>query len=121
MPRQFGKVDGSARWPRCPECQNRHTPDGACPPSGVWLDRGGRSSPPGTVWLKRPMPNGQWPPDQRLPRDDSFTWWVRSHCGHEGGAKQWAFYEERYADIYEQMFREDPCQWTQCKIKNEER
>ncbi len=67
------------------------------------------------------MPNGQWPPDQRLPRDDSFTWWVRSHCGHEGGAKQWAFYEERYADIYEQMFREDPCQWTQCKIKNEER
>jgi hypothetical protein len=60
------------------------------------------------------MPNGQWPPDQRLPRDDSFSWWVRSHCGHQGGAKQWAFYREADADIYEHVFRENPCRYTRC-------
>jgi hypothetical protein len=83
-------------------------------PRGVWLIRGTASGPAGVVWLKRPMPDGQWPADQRLPRDDSFSWWVRSHCGHQGGAKQWAFYEERYADMYEHVFRADPCRWTRC-------
>ncbi len=60
------------------------------------------------------MPDGQWPPDQRLPRDDSYAWWVRSHCGHQGGAKQWAFYEQADAGMYERLFRDSPCWWTRC-------
>lgn len=66
----------------------------------------------GTVWLKRPMPDGQWPVDQSLPRDDSFSWWVRSACGHTGGGRQWAFTEERYADMYALVFYADPCRWS---------
>lgn len=118
MPRQFGKVDASARWPSCPQCRRRHESGSECPPIGQWVGQGGTSAPMGVVWLKRPMPDGQWPPDQRAPRDDSFSWWVRSHCGHEGGARQWAFYDEAVADQYEQIFRDDPCHYTHCKIKN---
>lgn len=81
---------------------------------GVWLIRGTPLGRAATVWIKRPMPDGQWPPDRRAPRDDSFAWWVRSHCGHLGGAKQWAFHEEGDADMYEHVFREDPCRWTRC-------
>lgn len=114
MPRQFGKADLSLRWPACPDCLTMHEPDARCVKPGVWLVRGVPSVQPGLVWLKRPMPEGQWPPDPRLPRDDSFSWWVRSHCGHPGGAKQWAFFEQRYADDYEQVFRSDPCRWTRC-------
>lgn len=114
MPRQFGKVDTSTRWLKCQKCPCRHEPNVPCPPVGAWLIRGGPAGPPGIVWLKRPMPDGQWPPDQRLPRDDTFTWWIRSHCGHQGGTKQWAFHEERYADMYEHIFRADPCRWTRC-------
>lgn len=90
-------------------------------PVGIWLGRGGPATPTSVVWLIRPMPDGQWPPDQRAPRDDSFSWLVRSHCGHEGGGKLWAFYERRYAEQYEAVFREDPCRWTRCKIKNNRR
>lgn len=76
----------------------------------------------GVTWLIRPMPDGQWPPDQSLPRDDSYAWWVKSSCGHPDGLKQWAFYLEHYARIYEHVFRSAPCMFTQCqtKIKNEE-
>jgi hypothetical protein len=122
VPRQFGKVDASARWPTCPNCQHKHQPDAACPKIGVWLVRGSAAGVLGVLWLKRPMPDGQWPVDQRLPRDDSFSWWVRAHCGHPGGARQFAFYEEGYADMYEWIFRENPCSWTRCPqymIKNE--
>jgi len=91
--------------------------------TGVWLILGGPVNQSGVVWIKRPMPDGQWPADQRLPRDDSFNWWVRSHCGHPGGAKQWAFYKEADADMHEHAFRADPCRWTRCPdrimIKNE--
>lgn len=83
--------------------------------TGIWLIRGiplGRSD---VVWLKRPMPDGQWPPDRNRPRDDSFSWWVRSSCGHEGGVKQWAFYAEADADTYEHIFRADPCYYTRCQ------
>lgn len=106
MPRQFGKIDESTKW-SCDKCQNRHAPGSACPPTFR-----GR---PGMIWLKRPMPDGQWPVEQSRPRDDSFSWWVRSHCGHQGGARQWAFYEERYADLYERIFRDDPCRYTRCQ------
>ena len=82
--------------------------------TGTWLVRGDKSSQPGVIWLKRPMPDGQWPVDQRLPRDDSFSWWIRSACGHQGGVQQWAFYKESDADVYEWIFREDPCRWTRC-------
>lgn len=80
----------------------------------VWLSRGIPSKQPGVIWLKRPMPDGQWPPEQSLPRDDSWSWWVRAHCGHAGGARQFAFYEERYADLYQHVFRSDPCHFTRC-------
>jgi hypothetical protein len=84
-------------------------------PRNVWLDSGAPlASSFGVVWLKRPMPDGQWPVDQRAPRDDTFSWWVRSHCGHPGGRKEWAFYEEAYADMYEHVFRADPCRYTRC-------
>jgi hypothetical protein len=82
--------------------------------TGTWLGKGGPAVTPGVVWLVRPMPDGQWPVDQRAPRDDSFSWWVRSACGHPGGTKQWAFYDKRYADMYEHIFRADPCHWTRC-------
>lgn len=89
----------------------------------TWLAKGTSARQPGVVWLKRPMPDGQWPVDQRAPRDDSFSWWVRSHCGHEGGSRQWAFYEEGDADTYEGIFRESPCLFTRCPqstmIKNQ--
>jgi hypothetical protein len=39
---------------------------------------------------------------------------VRSHCGHQGGAKQWAFYEEADVDMYEHVFRANPCRYTRC-------
>lgn len=71
-------------------------------------------APSGVTWLIRPMPDGQWPPQQNQPRDDSFAWWVRSSCGHPGGLKQWAFYDLKYAQMYEAVFREDPCRWTRC-------
>jgi len=83
-------------------------------PVGVWLARGDRADASGVVWMKRRMPDGQWPPDINAPRDDSFSWWVRSHCGHPGGAKQWAFYREADADQYEHIFRADPCRYTRC-------
>lgn len=121
MPRQFGKVDSSVRWPACPSCTRRHDPDGICPPSGSWLSDGGPARLSGVVWLVRPMPNGEWPPDQRAPRDDSFSWLVRSHCGHEGGGKLWAFYVKADAEQYEAVFRDNPCRWTNCKIKNNRR
>jgi hypothetical protein len=60
------------------------------------------------------MPDGQWPPDQSLPRDDSFSWWVRCACGHQGGVRQWAFSTEYGADLCERSFREGPCVWTRC-------
>jgi hypothetical protein len=66
------------------------------------------------------MPDGQWPPERDAPRDDSFSWWVKSSCGHGGAMRQWAFHEQRDARMYEQVFRADPCRWTRCKIKNEE-
>jgi len=78
----------------------------------VWLARNLPSGKPGVVWLKRPMPDGQWPVNQRKPRDDSFSWWVRSHCGHE--ARQWAFYREADADLYGGLFRQNPCWYTRC-------
>lgn len=59
------------------------------------------------------MPDGQWPPDERAPRDDSFSWLVRSHCGHTG--KLWAFYREADAVQYEWIFRANPCHYTQCQ------
>jgi hypothetical protein len=124
MPRQFGKQDISTGWPTCPNCPHRHQPDVRCPVTGVWLVRGTATGRPGVVWIKKPMPDGQWPPGLRAPRDDSFSWWVRSHCGHQGGAKQWAFYDESYADMYEHLFRDDPCWWTECpdfKIKKDRR
>lgn len=114
MPRQFGKTDRSAAWPVCGKCKRKHETDTKCPTVGVWAGRGDPISDYGVVWLKRPMPDGGWPADPKLPRDDSFSWWVRSHCGHEGGAKQWAFYEERYADVLEQVFRANPCRYTRC-------
>lgn len=80
----------------------------------TWLVRGTPATQPGLVWIKRPMPDGGWPADPKLPRDDSFSWWVRSHCGHPGGAKWWAFYEEADADMYEHIFRADPCRYTRC-------
>lgn len=85
--------------------------EGRVSPHGVWLGRG-TPARPGVVWLKRPMPDSQWPPDQRLPRDDTFSWWVRSSCGH--GVKQWAFYREADADQYEGIFRANPCHFTRC-------
>lgn len=121
MPRQFGKTDASARWPSCPKCRRKHEPGSDCPPIGVWAAKGTKATPGEAVWLKRPMPDGQWPPDIRLPRDDSFAWLVRSHCGHQGGAKLWAFYREADADQYEQIFLHDPCHYTRCKIKNNQR
>lgn len=115
MPRQFGKVDSSERW-SCDKCRRKHDPEVACPPVGVWLSsRLPVRSSTHAVWLKRAMPDGQWPVDQRMPRDDSFSWWVRSACGHPGGVRQWAFHEERYADMYEQVFRDDPCRWSRCQ------
>jgi hypothetical protein len=116
VPRQFGRRDESVKW-SCDKCRQRHKPGAPCPPTGVWAGRGTPSTQPGVVWLVRPMPDGQWPVDQRLPRDDSFSWWVRSHCGHEGGAKQWAFYSKHYADQYEWVFRDDPCRYTRCPTR----
>lgn len=83
-------------------------------PRDVWLVTGRPRDQSGVVWMKRPMPDGGWPADQRAPRDDSFSWWVRSHCGHQGGARQWAFYVEADADTYGQIFRADPCRYTRC-------
>lgn len=80
----------------------------------TWLVKGTPRKQPGVIWLKRPMPDGQWPADQRLPRDDSFSWWVRSHCGHDAGSRQWAFHLEADADQYEWIFRADPCHYTRC-------
>lgn len=126
MPRQFGKVDRdsvSDAW-SCDKCRYSHSSGVACPAPGVWLATGLPTKPSNVVWLKRPMPDGQWPVDQSLPRDDSFSWWVRSYCGHQGGARQWAFYEERYANTYEHVFRANPCRYTNCahsKIENNRR
>ncbi len=111
------------RHERNQELQNPALPSEgrASASTDTWLARNIPSARPGVVWLKRPMPDGQWPVDQRLPRDDSFSWWVRSACGHQGGVRQWAFYEERYADMYQHLFRENPCWYTRCPdfmIKN---
>lgn len=113
MPRQFGKRDESVGWDRCEKCGHRHKPGADCP----------QAPSTGVHYLIRPMPDGQWPIDDRQPRDDSFNWWVRLTCGHPGGAKQWAFYREADAKQYEQIFRHDPCHYTRCprfKIQNEE-
>ena len=83
-------------------------------PRHVWLLKGLAAGEPGVQWRITPMPDGQWPPNQRLPRDDSWSWWVRSSCGHQGGRKEWAFYEERWAREYEWIFRDDPCRYTRC-------
>lgn len=112
MPSRTPRLDGSARWPRCLECGRKHEPGSDCPTVGVWTVRGDHARQPGVVWLKRPMPPDQWPSEQRAPRDNTFRWWIRSSCGH--AARQWAFYEERYADEYELVFRENPCHWTRC-------
>lgn len=82
-------------------------------PVGTWLGRG-ETVKTGVVWLLRPMPDGQWPPDPRAVRDDSFSWWVRSACGHPGGVKQWAFYSRPDAVVYERVFKDNPCFYTQC-------
>lgn len=66
------------------------------------------------------MPKGLWPPFDG-PQDDSYSWWVRSHCGHDGGARQWAFYDERSADQVAEAFVSNPCLLTRCPefmIKN---
>jgi len=105
VPNLNRKVDASVGW-KCDKCPYRHAPGSSCPPSTPWRA--------GVTWLINVMPDGQWPVDQSLPRDDSWSWWVRSHCGHKGGARQWAFYEKRWATIYEQVFRENPCRYTRC-------
>lgn len=112
-------AEGRKRHERNQERQNPALPTEGRAPAAPryterWIIRDAPVGRPGVVWLKRPMPDGQWPADQRLPRDDSFSWWVRSHCGHQGGVRQWAFYEERYADMYEHVFRENPCRWSRC-------
>lgn len=93
-------------------------------PREVWLAKGTPTTP-GVVWLIRPMPDGQWPPQENLPRDDSWSWWVRSACGHPGGVRQWAFYVQSDALTYEQVFRADPCHFTRCAhrtmIENQQR
>jgi len=100
-------------------------PEGAgAPASGVWLVRGGPAGPAGVVWLVRPMPADQWPPNWDEPRNDTFRWLVRSHCGHPGGSQLWAFVHECDARAYETVFRDNPCYHTRCqkyltKIKNE--
>ena len=93
-------------------------------PRGLWLSSGRPASAAGVVWLVRPMPDGQWPPEHDLPRDDSFSWWVRSACGHPRGFRQWAFYQEKDARVYESVFRDDPCRFSRCPrqimIENEQ-
>jgi hypothetical protein len=81
-------------------------------PRGIWLVRGDAVRQPGVIWIKRPMPPDQWPVNIREPRDNSFRWWIRAHCGHR--AMQFAFYKEADADGYEYIFRDDPCWWTRC-------
>jgi hypothetical protein len=102
------------RHERNKELQNPALPsEGRAPAAiGTWLDRGDHVRQPGVVWLKRPMPPDQWPPDLNEPRDNSLRWWVRANCGHR--TRQFAFYEERYADVYELVFRDAPCWWTRC-------
>lgn len=114
MPRQFGKTDVSATW-TCGQCPHKHMPGSPCPPTDTWLVRRAPARALGTVWIKRRMPDGQWPPDRRAPRDDSFAWWVRAHCGHDRGARQFAFYHEKDADEYGHLFRADPCHYTRCR------
>lgn len=36
-PRQFGKVDVSASWARCPRCPAGHPSHSPCPPTDTWL------------------------------------------------------------------------------------
>lgn len=112
MPRQFGKTDRSASW-AC-ECIHKHEPGTPCPPVGVWLGSRLPVAVNGLIWIKRRMPDGHWPLNDRLPRDDSYDWWVRAHCGHDGGSRQWAFYREQDADALEQAFRDNPCFFTRC-------
>lgn len=113
MPRQFGKRDESVRWPKCTQCGHKHEPGSDCPPTSSWAGTG-MATPLGVVWLKRPMPDGQWPPDLGAPRNDEFLWWVKSACGHPGGHRQWAFYREADADQYEGIFLANPCHYTGC-------
>lgn len=103
MPSRTPRPDESVNWPVCTKCGHKHHPDAACPQKRSW----------GVAWLIRPMPDGQWPPDERAPRDDSFSWLVRSHCGHQG--KLWAFYKREDAEQYEGIFRGNPCHFTQCQ------
>jgi len=113
MPQLNRKRDVSVTWARCQKCPHRHEPGSPCPPFrptvGAPASDGGDA-----IWLIAPMPAGHWPVDKTLPRDDSFSWWVRSHCGHEGGARQWAFYDRRYAVMYRAVFLADPCRYTLC-------
>lgn len=120
MPRQFGKVDISSTW-SCAKCPHKHEPGSRCPPPNHWLVSNRPTGRIDVVWLARLMPNGQWPVDPRLPRDDSFSYWVRSHCGHRGGARQWAFHEGADVELYGGLFRSNPCWYTRCPefmIKN---
>ncbi len=109
MPTRKNQRDESVNWPVCPKCGHKHHPEYDCP----------RRRDFGVAWIKTPMPDGQWPPDQRAPRDDSFAWWVRSHCGH--AARQWAFYREADADQYEGIFRSAPCHYTRCQDQKRRR
>lgn len=109
MPSKAPKPDESVHWPVCQQCNHKHHPDAACPQKRDW----------GVAWLIRPMPDGQWPPDERAPRDDSFSWLVRSHCGHAG--KLWAFYERGDAEQYEGIFRAAPCHYTRCQDQKRRR
>lgn len=119
MPRQFGKRDISLTW-SCDKCRARHEPGSACPVTRVFKDPAAAPGSPDVLWWVHPMPAGHWPIDPGLARDESFSWWVRSHCGHEGGARQWAFYDRRYALLYERVFRADPCRYTRCHDQKRE-
>lgn len=112
-------AEGRKRHARNLERQSPVLPsEGRAPADpGTWLARNVPSTDSRVVWIKRPMPDGQWPPDQRADRDDSFSWWVRSNCGHAGGGRQWAFYAEADADQYEVVFRDDPCHYTRCPTR----
>ena len=109
MPSRSSKPDESVHWPVCSKCGHKHRPDADCPQRRDF----------GVVWLIRPMPDGQWPPDECAPRDDSFSWLVRSHCGHIG--KLWAFYEKADAQQYEGIFRAAPCHYTRCQDRKRRR
>jgi len=109
MPSRTPKPDESVHWPVCAKCGHKHRSDVACPRAYSW----------GVLWTVGPMIEGQWPPDEYSPRDDSFSWLVRSHCGHKG--KLWAFYQRADAEQYERIFRGNPCYFTRCQDRKRRR